>query len=314
VTLLRRALAAGRVAHAYAFVGPSGVGRRLTALAFAQAMLCPAGGCGACLACRRVGAGQHPDLLLLAPTPPKDNPRGTPSLRITEVRELEHWAGLTPLEGRAKIFILDEADRLTEQAAEALLKTLEEPPAHTHIVLIVANPRALPPTVLSRCQVVRFRPLPEADIVVLLTARGTDPESAAVLAGLCRGQVGRALEMDLADVQARRAAALALLAVPRPALAGRLDEAAPDRGRVAAALETYWLWYRDALCLAAGAEAARLVNGDRRDDVLALARRVPLDALTSALGTIKEAHLALEANVSPRLVLEHALLALAPAA
>ena len=311
VALLQRALTTDRVAHAYAFVGPSGVGRRLTALAFAQACLCPRRGCGACSACRRVAAGHHPDVQVLAPTPPKENPRGTPSLRITEVRELQHWAALAPLEGPRKVFILDEADRLTVQAAEALLKTLEEPPPRTLIVLIVANARALPPTVLSRCQLVRFRPLPEADVARLLAARGADPETAALLARLTGGRVGLALETDLAAVRARRTAALELLAVPRPALAERLDEAPPDRAGAAATLETYWLWYRDAFCLAAGGDAALLVNGDRREDLLALTRRAPLGALADALRTIKEAWLALDANVSPRLCLEHALLVLA---
>jgi len=314
VTLLQRAVATDRVAHAYAFVGPRGVGRRRTALAFAQAGLCLRRGCGACAACRRVAAGQHPDLMVIAPAPPKENPRGTPSLRIEQVREVEHWAALAPLEGPRKVFVLDEADRLTAQAAEALLKTLEEPPPRTLLVLVVANVRALPPTVLSRCQIVRFRPLPEAEAVAVLTARGADPETARLLARLCRGQVGLAVEADLAAVRARRAAALDLLVVDRPALAWRLDEVAPDRPAVAAALETYWLWYRDALCLAAGGDAGLVVNADRLEDLRGLAARVPLATLGGALATIKEAHLALEGNVSPRLCLEHALLALAPAA
>ncbi|MBI3454654.1 MAG: DNA polymerase III subunit delta' [Candidatus Rokubacteria bacterium] len=311
VALLQRALATDRVAHAYAFVGPSGVGRRLAALGFAQACLCPRGGCGACSACRRVAAGQHPDCQVLTPTPPRENPRGTPTLRIGEIRELEHWAALTPLEGPRKVFILDEAERLTLQAAEALLKTLEEPPPRTLLILILANVRALPPTVLSRCQLVRFRPLPEASVVALLTARGADPETAALLARLTRGRVGPALDTDLATVRGRRATALELLAVPRPLVAGRLDEAAPDRAEVAAYLETYWLWYRDALCLAAGNDPSLLVNGDREADLAALARRAPLGALADAARAIKEAWLALEANVSPRLCLEQALLAVA---
>jgi DNA polymerase-3 subunit delta' len=314
VTLLQRAVAADRVAHAYAFVGPAGVGRRLTALAFAQAGLCRRRGCGACPACRRVAAAQHPDLLLLAPTPPKENPRGTPSLRIEQIRELEHWAALAPLEGQRKVFVLDDADRLTVQAAEALLKTLEEPPPRTLLILIVANPRALPPTVLSRCQIVRFRPLAAAEVAAVLTARGAAAETAAAVARLARGRPGLALGTDLDALRGRRAVALDLLALPPSALAGRLDAGALDRASVAGCLETYWLWYRDALCLVAGADPALLVNDDRQAELGELAGRVPLPALAEALRAIKEAWLALDTNVSPRLCLERALLALAPGA
>lgn len=314
LALLRRAVATGRVAHAYAFVGPAGVGRRLTALAFAQACLCPRQGCGACSACRRVAAGHHPDCQVVVPTPPRDNPRGAPALRIEDVREIEHWAALAPLEGPWKVFVLDDADRMTLPAAQALLKTLEEPPPRTLLILVVANPRALPPTVLSRCQVVRFRPLPEAEASALLEARGADRETARLLARLCRGQVGLALGADLAGLRARREAALELLAVPRSALPARLDEAGADRAAVAACLETYWLWYRDALCVAAGGAPGLLVNADRAADVAALGRQTPVAGLVAALRGIKDAWLALEGNVAPRLVLECALLALAPRA
>ncbi len=310
VTLLRRALAADRLAHAYAFVGPAGVGRRLTALALAQACLCPDGGCGSCSTCRRVAVGHHPDCHLLAPAPPKDNPRGAATLRIEEVRELEHRAALAPLEGARKIFIVDDADHMTLPTAQALLKTLEEPPPRTLLILIVANPAALPATVLSRCQRVRFRPLGEADLAALLQARGGSPDGSRLLARLCQGQVGLALGTDLATLDGRRTAALALLATAPAGLARQLDEAGLDRDRatVAAYLEVYWLWYRDLLCVASGGDPSLVVNVDRQDDLVALARRVSVGALAATLCGIKEAWLALGGNVSPRLALEQALL------
>jgi DNA polymerase III subunit delta' len=311
VALLRRAIDGDCLAHAYAFVGPPGVGRRLTALGLAQAALCPRRGCGACVPCRRVAIGHHPDCQVLAPTVARDNPRALPTLRIEQIRELEHWAALTPLAGPRKVFILDDADRMTLPTAQALLKTLEEPPPRTLLVLIVANLRALPPTVRSRCQIVRFRPLAPEVAAALLVARGVDPETAPVLARLCRGQVGLALGGDLDDVRGRRASALELLAMPLPLLVTRLDEATPDRATVADYLETYWLWYRDALCLAGGGGEALLVNIDRRDELRTLASRMPPPALGRALDTIKTAWLALEGNLNPRLALEWTLVALA---
>jgi DNA polymerase-3 subunit delta' len=307
---LRGAIDRGAIAHAYAFVGPPGVGRRLAALGLAQAALCASGGCGTCAACRRVAAGHHPDCQVLAPTPPRDNPRGLPALRIGEVRELMHWAALAPLLGPRKVFIVDEAERMTLPTAQALLKTLEEPPPRTLLVLILGNPRALPPTVLSRCQQVRFRPLEVDAAAALLRARGAEAEAADLLARLSRGQVGLVVEADPAEIGARRAAALELLEVAPALLVTRLDELAPDRATVAAWLETYALWYRDALCLAAGGSPALLVNHDRQPALADLARRAPVAALARGWTVIKEAWLALEGNLNPRLALEHVLLAL----
>jgi DNA polymerase-3 subunit delta' len=179
VALLQRAVAQDRVAHAYAFVGPSGVGRRLVALALAQACLCPRQGCGTCSACRRVAVGHHPDCHVLSPTPPKENPRGVLAIRIEQIRELEHWAALAPLEAARKVFLVDEADRMTLPTAQALLKTLEEPPPRTLLVLVVTNPRVLPPTVLSRCQRVRFGPLGERTPRSWRPGAGTPPTPAS---------------------------------------------------------------------------------------------------------------------------------------
>ncbi len=313
VAVLRRALATGRVAHAYAFVGPPGVGRRLTALAFAQACCCRDGGCGRCATCRRVAAGQHPDCHLLAPIPPQGNPRGTPSLRIEQVRELEHWAALAPLEAPRKVFVLDDVERMSLPTAQALLKTLEEPPPRTLVILIVANVRALPPTLLSRCQLVRFRPLPPAEAEALLLERGVDPGDARLLARLCRGQVGRALEAEPGAGRRSRDAALALLATPRARIPAELGEGRLDRDLVAAYLDTYCLWLRDALCLAAGA-AGLVVNADRQEELAALAARTTPAALADAIAAVTEARLALDVNVGPRLALERALLALPAAA
>ena len=307
--LLRRALAQHRVAHAYAFLGPAGVGRRLTALAFAQALLCAEGGCGRCPACRRVAAGQHLDCRVVAPTPPRDKPRGPAAIRIEDVRELQHWAALVPHEGPRKIFVLDDADRMTLPTAQALLKTLEEPPPRTVLVVILANPRALPPTVLSRCQQVRFRPLGEEELARVLEARGLEPAASQRLARRSRGQIALAVAADLAAADAREAAALELIRTPLARQAARLDEAGLDRDRatVAQYFEIYWFWCRDALCLQAGGAAALLVHAEREAELRAVAARVPRAALVRALAAVKEAWLGLEGNVTPRLALERAL-------
>jgi DNA polymerase-3 subunit delta' len=310
IALLQRAIALDRPAHAYAFVGPAGVGRRLTAIAFAQTLLCPTRGCGTCGVCRRTAAGQHPDCQVIAPVPPRDNPKGATAIRIEQVRELERAAALAPLEGSRKVFVLDEAERMTLPTAQALLKTLEEPPPRTHLVLILANPRALPPTVLSRCQRVRFRPLDGAAAARLLEGRGVPGEASGLLARLTEGRPGLALATDLDTLRARRDAALALAAAPPARLGAALDGTPTDRATVTAYLELYWSWYRDALCLAAGGPAELLVNADQEAALRALAARTSAPALVAALARVKVAWVALEGNVNPRLALETALLEL----
>ena len=145
--LLARALASGRVGHAYAFIGPAGSGRRAAALGFARALL----------GSERPG---HPDLHVIVPTPPDDNPRGAKLIRIGAVRELERVASLRPFVGPLKVFIVEDADRMTSDAPHAVLKVLEEPPPGTLIILILPRAGAVPSTVISRCQIVRFRPGP----------------------------------------------------------------------------------------------------------------------------------------------------------
>jgi DNA polymerase-3 subunit delta' len=235
-------------------------------------------------------------------------------IRIEEIRELERMAALAPHEGSRKLFVLDDADRMTLPTAQALLKTLEEPPPRTHLVLIIANPRALPPTLLSRCQRVRFGPLATEDAARLLVARGMAPAASQLLARLAQGRPGFALGLDLDALRRRREAALALAAEPPARLGVALDGAPTDRATVLAYLELYWTWYRDALCLAAGGAPALLVHADQEEALRALAARVPAPALAAALARVKAAWVALEGNTNPRLALESALLGLGAAA
>ena len=270
LALLRRALDADRIAHAYAFVGPPGSGRTTTALAFAAALLCEAGGCGTCRTCAQVAARQHPDLHVIVPTPPASNPKGGRAIRIEAVRELERRASLRPAVAARKVFVLDDADRMTDDAPQAFLKTLEEPPAHTVIVLVLARTQALPATVISRCHVVRFAPREDA-------GGGED-----------------------------RAAAIELLAEVRDkgpeALFRRLQTV--DRARAEGLVDAYWLLYRDLLLVKAGAPTALLVNGERAEALAEEAAEWTEDALMREIETCRTAREALVTNVAPRLTLE----------
>lgn len=273
VTLLRRALDSGRVAHAYAFVGPEGSGRKATALAFAAALVAPDGGPAA----ERAARGRHPDVHLLGPTPPAGNPKGAQALRVETVRELERLAALKPMEARVKVFVVDEAEKMTLATPQAFLKTLEEPPAQTVIVLILTQLRALPPTVLSRCQVVRFRPRLAEGVPALLPDVRTEAHAQSLRQlGLARTQGAEAI-LKLGDQVGR------------------------DRQAAETFIQACWLWHRDLLCALAGGPARLAVFGEA---TTAAGRERSLDSVLRALRDCREAWLAIQGNVSPRLSVE----------
>ena len=281
VELLRRALDSGRIAHAWAFIGPSGSGRKTTALAFARALVAPSGGAAA----GRVDRGIHPDVHLLGPVPPASNPKGTPAIRIENIRELGRMAALKPAEAPWKVFIVDEAETMTGAAPQAFLKTLEEPPARTVIVLVLPHARALPATVLSRCQIVRFRPRAVEGALALLPG-GTGKDRARALGWLAQAQE-RSVEAVLQIGES----------------VGR------DRDTALTAIETCWLWYRDLLCAHGGTDARLAVFAGKADG-----SRVSLDEVLTGLSACREAWQAIQGSVSPRLTVEVLLSRLSKAA
>jgi DNA polymerase-3 subunit delta' len=271
VEVLSRAIETGRVAHAWAFIGPHGVGRRTTALAFAKALVAPSGGAAA----SRADRGLHPDVHLVGPTPPLSNPKGTPAIRVDNIRELERLAALKPAEAPCKVFIVDEAETMTGAAPQAFLKTLEEPPARTVIILVLSQARALPATVLSRCQIVRFRPR-AADGVVALLPPGAGPERERALGWLAQAQArGPEAILQIGEAVGR------------------------DREVAETAVETCWLWYRDLLCAHGGGDAGLAVFAGR-----AAGGGRSLDEIVTGLSACREAWQAIQGNVSPRLTVE----------
>jgi len=270
--LLRRALVTGRIAHAYAFVGPAGSGRTDAALSFAGALLCDRGGdgCGGCRACALAAARRHPDLHVIEPTPPDSNPRGARAIRIGAVRELERQASLRSVLGGRKVFVLDDADRMTGEAPQAFLKTLEEPPAHTVIILVLSRARAVPATVLSRCQIVRFAPRPDPRL---------GAERAAVLSLLDEVRT-RGLDPLLRQAQAM------------------------DRERAERLVDACGLLLRDLLVIRAGAPPSLLLDAGSAAAVVREAEGWTEPALLEAIALCREAARALAVNVTPRLTVE----------
>lgn len=194
IAILRNALTHDRLAHAYLFIGPAGVGKKQTALALAHAVQCNEAnpdGCGACISCVQVLAGTHPDLRVVGPE------AGKQSIAIDQVRDLQRVLSLRPVQGKKKIAILEDAHSLTPQAQSALLKMVEEPSGDALLVLLTLNSATLSRPLLSRCQQVRFAPLPTPVIEeILVRTQDKEPALAHTLALYSRGSIGRALVLD----------------------------------------------------------------------------------------------------------------------
>lgn len=217
--------AADRPHHAYLFAGPEGSGKQLAARAFVAALLCERGGCGECRNCRLALEDRHPNLVLVEPEG-RDIRVGEGPEEDGTARWMVARAYLTPPEPGRKPFRLEQADRMTEEAADVLLKALEEPPPDTVFILSSARPHEIPETIRSRCQTVTFRPLPEAFVVETLRREGVDEERAKLSARMVGGNLGRARRVATdPEGLAFRDAALEALSETARGSAGALDSA-----------------------------------------------------------------------------------------
>jgi len=214
VSMLTRALEQG-ASHAYLFSGPTGVGKSEAAIAFAAGLACADKGCGACSTCRRVLEGLHPDVEVVAP-------EGN-FIRKEEITEINLHAAYRPYEARAKAYVFLEADSFNAEAANAFLKTLEEPPGHVHFILVTDRPERLLPTIASRCLPVSFSPVPAPTIAADLTGRfGMPPEEAALTARVAGGDLAYARELATTESARRQRDQLLDLARDLPG-AGLMD-------------------------------------------------------------------------------------------
>jgi DNA polymerase-3 subunit delta' len=313
--LLERALAQGRLSHAYILAGRAHVGKGTLAMSMAQAVNCQgdAPPCGDCVPCRRIQAGRHADVVVLA----VQEEAGHKSIGIDVVRKIQHQASLKPYEGACRVFIIDGAEFLTEEAANALLKTLEEPPPQVLIILTTVNADALLATVRSRCQELHLHPVAEATIAEALETRwGADADEARRLARLAQGCVGwaiRALEDPaVLETRARRLERLAALASAsledRFSYAADLAALVPQqRTALRETLDLWASWWRDALVREAGTPELAL---DRDAPESEASGRMSRGELVATIRAIHRTAELLDMNVNPRLALEGLMLVL----
>lgn len=305
--ILRRMLAARRVPNSLLFVGADGIGKRAFAMETAKAFACQnphAGGeaCDACGACRRA------DKITLPKADERDEhkkviftdhadigvvlPYGK-NILVEAIRDLEAQANFRPFEARARVFLIDEADKMNDAAANALLKTLEEPPATTHIFLVAARPSALLPTIRSRCQTLRFAPVETKQIEGFLESKKQiSVADAELLSRLSRGSVGHALNLDLEKFRERRAAMLKVLNAllqtrDRAALLKAAEEMndAKNKEHYAEFLDILQALLHDTWTLCLG--KTEIVNADLRAPLAALAENAAPRKLAAWLTEIE---------------------------
>jgi DNA polymerase-3 subunit delta' len=280
-----------------------GIGKRTTASVFAHALNCGAEDppCDACPSCRKAEHHNHPDIVTMAAE--------GQFIKIGAVRELQRQMTFRPSEGRRRVFLIPEADRLNAAAANALLKTLEEPSKGNILLLTTARPQALPMTILSRCQHLRFAPLTREEVERYLREKvSLTPDEATVLACSSGGSIGKALEMTREDYLAMRGEILNSLSSRDPAdplsrltLAGRFGT---EREEILEKLQVLRTCYRDCLVLSETRESERVIFRDRLGVIQSIAGHLTRNDLLSNIAAIEGAVNAIERNANKALTLE----------
>jgi DNA polymerase III subunit delta' len=335
LTLISRAIARDTLIPSLIFSGPEGVGKRLTAIAVAQALNCsaavaqdfltteasakvvspatatptteiPLDSCGNCPACRRIARGAYPDVQMI-------EPGETGSIKIEQVRAVIDQAMFRPFEGRRRVTIIAQAEALVPAAQNALLKTLEEPPASSVFILVTSRPDGLLPTVRSRCAHLRFGRLLAADVAAVLErGHGYARQGALAAAAASDGSIHQALNLEAEEYVEARGDAEDLLSVAGRDPRTRLEQArgllkgegsAPaERDHLAMRLEALSSVLRDVGVLASGADSRLVANLDRRSVLDKLARTLDRERVEKSFAAVTSAHEALERNVGPKVV------------
>jgi DNA polymerase-3 subunit delta' len=318
---LDRSVRDGRYAHAYLIVGPSQVGKATLALDLARALNCRSREdmpCGTCTQCLRISAGQHADVRILSLDSRPEGASRT-EIGIDEVRELQHQANLKPYEGSHRVFIVDGAEHMSEQAANALLKTLEEPPPQVVITLLTCEEGALLATVRSRCRRLELRPMAVSQVArFLVERRFTEQSQADRLARLSMGRLGWAISAleDPALVEEHRKEVERVADLSTGELDARFAYAAEiasqhfgNRARARESLNTWLRWWRDLLLVTAGA-GEFVYHEEWMERLEAQASRLTSRQATGVIRSLLDKLDALEDNANPRLALEVLMLGL----
>jgi len=311
VDMLKQHISRDALRHAYLFSGPPGLGRRTLAIRLAQALNCtqpltPGQPCSTCRDCRQIESMTHPDLSVVQ----AETEGGT--LKVDQIREVRRVLTLKPYQSKYRVALFLRFREASEGAANALLKTLEEAPNYAVLILTADSPEQLLPTITSRCEVLRLRPLPADVIESHLQQHGATPEQAHLIAYVSGGRPGYALKLlkdeTTLEFRAERLAELGeLLSSTRVQKFNYSEKLAKDKENMRQTLLVWLSYWRDVLLRASGA-AASIANVDEHESITSLASQLELEGARQVVNNMESAITRLERNVNPRLLAEVLLL------
>ena len=311
VDMLKKHVANGTRRHAYLFAGPPGLGRRTLALRFAQALNCQtpiAAGipCGECRDCKQIAAMQHADLTVIQ----AEAEGGT--LKVDQIRETRRTLVLKPYQANYRVALFLRFQEANDNAANALLKTLEEAPSYAVLILTTDNPEQLLPTIVSRCEVLRLRPLKIEEVQQALESRGVEADRAKLVAHISGGRFGYALRLiesePLLEKREERLNDLqSLISASRVEKFAYADKLAKDKESMRQAILIWLSYWRDVMLRSARAETP-LVNADRNVEIEDLAGRLDLSTARTVVSGLEAVLEKMERNVNSRLLAEVLLL------
>ena len=317
VDMLHQQVAHGEARHAYLFCGPPGLGRRTLALRLAQALNCtktiaPGIPCGVCRDCKQIEEMRHPDMNVIQAVDEDGAPKENGTLKVDQVRAVQHSLSLRPYQAKYRVALFLRFQEANDNAANALLKTLEEAPAHAILLLTADTPEQLLPTIISRCEVLRLRALPISAIESDLLERGVDEERARLLAHISGGRPGYARrladDMTLLEKREERLNDLqTLLPAPRVEKFSYAEKLAKDKEVMRQTIVIWLSYWRDVMLRVAGAESP-LINVDRNMEIEFLAGRLNLSTARRVVSDLESALEKMDKNVNSRLLAEVLLL------
>jgi len=311
VDMLKKHVVHERTRHAYLFCGPPGLGRRTLALRFAQALNCttptePGIPCGQCRDCKQIAAMQHADLTVIQ----AESEGGT--LKVDQIRDSRKTLTLKPYMSKYRVAIFLRFQEANDNAANALLKTLEEAPSYAVLILTADNPEQLLPTIVSRCEILRLRPLSIEEVQRDLKNRGLESDRTKLIAHISGGRPGYARRLAEDDVlldirEERLNDLLTLLPASRVEKFAYADKLARDKDSMRQAI-LFWLSYWRDVMLRTAQASTPLVNVDRNVEIEGLAGQLDLSTVRKTVNDLENVLEQMEKNVNPRLLAEVMLL------